>query len=126
VYIFLLPNAAAVATPSDSASKSKAARASFDDGNAHAVQLEAWIDAHTATLAPLKNFVLPSGGRCAAQLHVARSVCRRAEREVHPLVANNALGPDVAAYVNRLSDYLFTAARVAAKANGRPEVIWRK
>ena len=118
--------AAAVATPTDSASPSKAKRAAFDDAGAHAVQLEAWIDAHSASLPPLKNFVLPSGGRCAAQLHVARSVCRRAEREVRPLVARGALDAQVATYVNRLSDYFFTAARVAAKANGRPEVIWRK
>ena len=133
---------AAVATPLDTASDSKVARAAFDpkfgsgsggDGGSenenrvtHTAELEGWIDAHTEALPPLKNFVLPSGGICAAQLHVARAVCRRAERSVVPLVERHSLEASVSTYLNRLSDYLFTAARAAALRKGYREVVWAK
>eukprot|EP00614_Pseudopedinella_elastica_P004126 CAMPEP_0172592432 /NCGR_PEP_ID=MMETSP1068-20121228/11397_1 /TAXON_ID=35684 /ORGANISM="Pseudopedinella elastica, Strain CCMP716" /LENGTH=125 /DNA_ID=CAMNT_0013389417 /DNA_START=215 /DNA_END=592 /DNA_ORIENTATION=- len=116
---------AAIATPLDSAPASKIARARFDHTK-NTAELEAWIDFHSGSLPPLKNFVLPSGGACAAQLHVARAVCRRAERDIHPLVSRGSIDPEVAKYMNRLSDYLFTAARSAAKSTGRTEVIWTK
>mmetsp|Transcript_39101 Transcript_39101/g.78954 ORF Transcript_39101/g.78954 Transcript_39101/m.78954 type:complete len:217 (+) Transcript_39101:14-664(+) len=116
---------AAIATPLDSASASKASRAHFDHSS-HTDQLEKWIDLHSSTLPPLKNFVLPSGGMTAAQLHVCRSVCRRAERATHPLVERKSLDPEVATYMNRLSDYLFTIARIAAQRGSKPEVIWKK
>lgn len=79
-----------------------------------------------AALPPLTNFILPSGGRAAAHLHLARTCCRRAERSVVPLVAAGATDASVAAFMNRLSDYLFTAARHAARLAGEPETIWRK
>ena len=85
-----------------------------------------WIDELDQTLPPLKNFVLPSGGLCSAQLHVARSVCRRAERSVHELVRVGSVEPEVGFYMNRLSDYLFMAARAAAQQNGHPEILWKK
>ena len=101
----------AVATPIPSSSETKLARTQF--GAAHAAALEAWIDAMTAALPPLAAFILPSGGLAAASLHVSRTVCRRAERSVVPLVAAQATDAAVGVYLNRLSDYLFTAARFA-------------
>jgi len=99
----------AVATPS-SASAVKAARARF--GAEATAALEAWIDSLDSRLPPLTAFILPSGGRAAAALHVARAVCRRAERAVVPL-ARDGGERDVAVFLNRLSDYLFVAARTA-------------
>ncbi len=85
-------------------------------------ELEAWIDEMTETLPPLKVFILPSGGVVAAQLHVARTVCRRAERAVVDVNGEGGvLEPSVIAYINRLSDYLFTAARFATAAFGAIE-----
>ena len=69
---------------------------------------------------------LPAGGLAAAALHMARSVCRRAERAVVPLVRDELTDAAVAVYLNRLSDYLFTAARFAALKAGEPETTWVK
>mmetsp|Transcript_44390 Transcript_44390/g.71233 ORF Transcript_44390/g.71233 Transcript_44390/m.71233 type:complete len:192 (+) Transcript_44390:216-791(+) len=80
----LLDVGSAVATPLDKSSESKKKRVEFDE--AHVDGLEAWIDEYTELLPPLKNFILPSGGKTAAFLHLARTVCRRAERRVVPLV----------------------------------------
>jgi cob(I)alamin adenosyltransferase len=71
-------------------------------------------------------FILQSGGLASAQLHVARTVCRRAERNVVPLVRDNHVGPEVSQYLNRLSDYLFEAARFAAMKAGATEHIYKK
>lgn len=68
----------------------------------------------------------PAGGLAAATLHVSRSVCRRAERAVVPLVRCEATDAAVGVYLNRLSDYLFTAARYAALKAGQPETVWVK
>lgn len=80
-------------------------------------ELERLIDAMEAELEPLKSFILPGGSLAAAQLHVARTVCRRAERLLV------TLGEDVV-YLNRLSDYLFVAARFANKSQGVADVPW--
>ena len=88
-------------------------------------QLERWIDAHDGNLPALKNFILPGGCDAAAHLHVARTVCRRAERIVISLARSEDLGKTVVKYVNRLSDYLFTAARAANKHAGVADVPWR-
>ncbi len=90
----------------------------------HVKQLEAWIDAWNEKLPPLTSFVLPGGGPAAAQLHVARTVCRRAERRVLRLSREEPIGGQVMPYLNRLSDLLFVAARYQAHLAGEPEVLW--
>lgn len=83
--------------------------------------LEADIDALTAGLPELKTFILPGGSQAGAALHLARAVCRRAERAVVGLPRPPA---GVVPYLNRLSDYLFTAARAVNAKDGRPETPW--
>ena len=87
-------------------------------------ELEVAIDAWEAELPPLSHFVLPGGTRTAAVLHLARCTCRRAERRVVALAAEAEVAPVVLAYLNRLSDFLFVAARIANHRAGRPEVPW--
>jgi cob(I)alamin adenosyltransferase len=77
-------------------------------------------------LAPLKEFILPGGSRGLAALHVARTVCRRVERAAVGFFETETGGEFAIAYLNRLSDFLFIAARAEAKATGAPEVLWRK
>ncbi len=88
-------------------------------------RLEADCDRFNADLPPLKSFVLPGGGDAAARLHVARTVCRRAEREVLLASGPVDLNPLVLVYLNRLSDLLFILARAANTAAGVPEPLWR-
>ena len=96
-------------------------------GPLHAEALERAIDAVEANLPPLKQFILPAGGAMAAQLHVARGICRRAERRVVTLAGENfAAFQNVLVYLNRLGDYLFVAARGANHASGVAEVPWNK
>lgn len=90
----------------------------------HIEHLERLIDAHDAVLEQLKQFILPGGSVAAAHLHLARTVCRRAERLVVALARHEDLGPNVVTYLNRLSDYLFTAARRANHDLGLPDVPW--
>jgi len=116
---------AAVATPIDSAPEYKLTRTKFD-GNSHTTNLESWIDTLDQELPPLTTFILPSGGMTAAYLHVARTTCRRAERRVHALVEQGKVEKDAAVYLNRLSDYLFMAARASALRCGREELTWNK
>ncbi len=87
------------------------------------VRLEQEIDALNADLAPLDSFVLPGGSAAAAQLHVARTVTRRAERLVAELAAGAPVNPAALQYLNRLSDFLFVAAR-HANDQGRSDVLW--
>ncbi len=88
-------------------------------------RLEAEIDALNAELQPLRSFVLPGGSKAAAQLHIARTVARRAERLIVELAAlpGEAVNPAVLKYVNRLSDYLFVASRFV-NDRGRDDVLW--
>ncbi|HEY6101574.1 MAG TPA: cob(I)yrinic acid a,c-diamide adenosyltransferase, partial [Anaeromyxobacter sp.] len=87
-------------------------------------RLERAIDAWEAELPPLTRFVLPGGTRTAAALHVARTVCRRAERRAVALAAEVEVDPQVLAYLNRLSDLLFVAARIANHRARRDEPTW--
>lgn len=86
--------------------------------------LEAAIDAADAELPPLKAFVLPGGTPKAAALHLARAVCRRAERSVVYLSHVEEVPPEILVYLNRLSDLLFTLARLANHRAGSPDVTW--
>lgn len=90
----------------------------------HVDGLERDLDAHNEALAPLRSFVLPGGGPVGASCHLARTVCRRAERELVALTHVEPVRPEALRYVNRLSDYLFVLARAAAHAFGEAEVLW--
>jgi len=89
-------------------------------------RLEAFIDELQPDLAPLESFVLPGGGPAGAVLHLARTVCRRAERTVTALVASGGAEPWAARYLNRLSDLLFVQSRWIAAKSGRAETLWKK
>jgi cob(I)alamin adenosyltransferase len=88
--------------------------------------LERTIDECQAELAPLQSFILPGGGAIAAFLHQARTVCRRAERDILRLGRRETLGAGPLCYVNRLSDLLFVLARWASHRLGEPEYLWEK
>lgn len=87
-------------------------------------QLEQWIDGLEATLEPLRQFILPGGTPAAAQLHMARTTCRRAERWAVSLLHEEPISPHVLSYLNRLSDFLFVAARAANARAGATDVPW--
>lgn len=91
----------------------------------HIERLEDLIDEMTAALGPLENFILPGGSLGAAQLHVARTVCRRAERDVAALAREEVVSANVLAYLNRLSDALFVMARYENYMKGVAEPLWR-
>jgi len=86
-------------------------------------QLESWIDAATTLLQPLTSFILPGGSPVAAQLHIARTVCRRVEIGVIELAETDRVSPLVIQYLNRLSDLLFVWARLA-NDDGRGDILW--
>jgi cob(I)alamin adenosyltransferase len=90
----------------------------------HVVALERLMDRLSEELAPLENFILPGGCPGAAALHVARTVCRRAERLVIALSRKEPVGPFTVTYLNRLSDALFVMARHENKRRGVPDVLW--
>lgn len=92
----------------------------------HIQQLEDWIDVMTEDLPELVSFILPTGSKGAAQLQVARTVCRRAERRVVNLVADGVSDPNGLRYLNRLSDFFFTAARWVNFREGREEIQYRR
>ena len=90
----------------------------------HVAKLEELMDEMTAVVGPLENFILPGGSLGAAQLHVARTVCRRAEREVIALAREEAVGEFVIPYLNRLSDALFVMSRYENHVKGVAEPLW--
>lgn len=92
----------------------------------HVQHLERDLDALNAPLPPLEEFVLPGGNRPAAVCHLARSICRRAERRVWAAAKQHALNSEVLRYLNRLSDLLFVAARSLARRDGSREVLWQR
>jgi len=89
-------------------------------------RLEAAIDRYNAMLSPLKEFILPGGSRAAALTHLARTVCRRAERAVVALAQNEKVSATGRQYLNRLSDLLFVLARHLNREAGRGDVLWQK
>lgn len=88
--------------------------------------LEQTLDQYNADLPALKDFILPGGGMPAATCHLARTVCRRAERETVALAAVETVRAEAIGYLNRLSDLLFVLARVLARASGAGEVLWQR
>lgn len=88
-------------------------------------ELEDLLDRLNADLAPLKDFILPGGSRSAAFCHLARCVCRRAERRVYALSRHEPVAPVSLKYLNRLSDLLFVLARSLNRANDTPDVLWQ-
>ncbi|TKC43386.1 hypothetical protein EI555_002377, partial [Monodon monoceros] len=137
----------ALATPRSSAREAHLKHATFEAGPI--LELEQWIDRYSSQLPPLTAFILPvgslpvvgtlplpfqptpafsfqSGGKSSSALHLCRAVCRRAERRVVPLVQSGETDANVAKFLNRLSDYLFTLARYTAMKEGNPEKIYKK
>ncbi|CAI9157200.1 unnamed protein product [Rangifer tarandus platyrhynchus] len=114
----------ALATPRSSAREAHLKHATFEAGPV--LELEQWIDRYSRQLPPLTAFILPSGGKSSAALHFCRAICRRAERRVVPLVQMGETDANVAKFLNRLSDYLFTLARYTAMKEGNPEKIYKK
>lgn len=102
-----------------------------DDGKRPCVQdrhierLESQIDQHNESLEPLKSFILPGGGPAASAAHVARTVCRRCEREMVALTGHATLREQTLKYVNRLSDYFFTVSRSVSRNFAYSEVLWK-
>jgi cob(I)alamin adenosyltransferase len=92
---------------------------------AQVTELEVLLDRLNASLAPLREFILPGGVRAAALCHQARTVCRRAERRVYSLSRSEAVSPVTLKYLNRLSDLLFVMARALNQANGTLDVLWQ-
>ena len=93
---------------------------------ARVAEMEAWMDEAETELPELRSFVLPGGSTGAAALHVARTVCRRAERAVVRLANEEHVDGDVLRFLNRLSDLFFVLARLENVRSGREDVVWRK
>jgi len=91
----------------------------------HVMRLEALTQGHNAKLKPLKEFILPGGTRAAATAHLARAVCRRAERSLVALGRREAVGERARQYLNRLSDLLFVLGRALNRAAKRGDVLWK-
>ena len=107
---------AELASPADSAVPTIESR--------HVQQLEQWIDHWDATVPPLRNFILPGGTPSAGLLHLARVICRRAERRTVSLARHERVSAELVPYLNRLSDLLFVLARVENDAANVADVVW--
>ncbi|MCE9619779.1 MAG: cob(I)yrinic acid a,c-diamide adenosyltransferase [Planctomycetes bacterium] len=109
-----------LATPEGANNEGKIKRISSED----VAEIEGWIDEVDAQNTPLKAFVMPGGTELASRIHLARTICRRAEREMIRLSHGESLGSNLVIYVNRVSDFLFAAARLANKQAGVQDVPW--
>jgi cob(I)alamin adenosyltransferase len=89
-------------------------------------RLEMEIDGAEAELEPLRNFILPGGCELAARLHLARTICRRAERGLVAFAHDRPVAPTIITYMNRLSDWLFVMARLANKRAGVADIVWER
>jgi cob(I)alamin adenosyltransferase len=118
----LLAVGALLATPNPEKMREHLVKAKIDDRRIH--ELEVAIDAGDLEIEPLKAFIIPGGSAKAAQLHVARTVCRRAERAVVAMQETESIPALAVVYLNRLSDLLFTLARVANQKAGVVEESW--
>jgi cob(I)alamin adenosyltransferase len=94
--------------------------------DSHIERLEQILDRFNQDLPPLKEFILPGGGPAAAACHLARAICRRAERRCWSLARVESIAPEVTRYLNRLSDLLFVLARVLARQQPGGELVWRR
>ncbi len=115
---------AAVATPRTKASEDKIGKTRFDAEGTK--QLEEWMDQMSKELPPLRQFILPGGHTAAAHLHMARNICRRAERHAVPLFRHGAVSEKVIVYLNRLSDYLFVLTRRVNQLTHAVETPWKQ
>lgn len=113
---------AALATPRSLAPSNKVSKTHFDADEISL--LEKWIDKMETSLPKLTYFILPGGHPAAAMLHIARSICRKAEREVVPLSEKADVSENVLIYLNRLSDYLFVLARYVNSLAHQEETRW--
>lgn len=113
---------AALATPRTRATNSKIDKTRFDHDGVE--QLEKWMDLWDEQLPKLHSFILPGGHSSGSLLHLARSICRRAERRVLPLIKNGDVSDHVLIYLNRLSDYLFISSRFVNHLMEIPESKW--
>jgi cob(I)alamin adenosyltransferase len=95
-------------------------------GQAHVERLEQLLERFNGALPPLKDFILPSGSRAASLAHVARTVCRRAERRVVALSHGESLAPALVPYLNRLSDLMFVLGRTLNRRSGGNDVLWQQ
>ncbi len=111
---------------SELATPDPAAHALATIGGGQIAGLEQAIDQYEARLVPLSEFILPGGTRAAAYLHLSRCTCRRAERLVVRLAAEESISPSLVTYLNRLSDLLFVLARFANQSEGVADVAWKK
>jgi cob(I)alamin adenosyltransferase len=111
-----------LATPADSAHRGKIAPVTQE----HVNELEAWIDEIDSANEPMTGFVLPGGTEMAARLHLARTICRRAERRIVVLAHSGEITPTAVTYVNRLGDLLFALARRVNNDAEVPDVPWKK
>src|SRR4051812_34130279 len=118
----LLAIGALLATPNRDKMREHLSKARVDDRRIR--ELESAIDAGDLEIEPLKAFIIPGGSGKASVLHVCRTVCRRAERSVVALKETESIPELAIVYLNRLSDLLFTLARVASKAAGNTEETW--
>ena len=92
----------------------------------HVVVIEQQLDVMNEQLDPLENFILPGGSRLIANCHMARSICRRAERNIAALAQTESVNANAMEFINRLSDYLFVLARTCARLAQVNEVLWEK
>jgi cob(I)alamin adenosyltransferase len=109
-----------LATPQGASHEAKILRV----GEQHVAEAERWIDQIDGGNSAMKTFVMPGGTELAARLHLARTVCRRAERAMVHLSRTEAVNPQAIIYMNRISDLLFAMARRANKEAGAPDVPW--
>jgi len=119
---------AAVATPPTTTNEGKREKTAWDKKYGDGwptLLLERWMNSMDSELPPLRNFILPSGGFAGAHIHMARAICRRAERSIVALKQMGLFDQDhVLIFINRLSDYLFVSSRWMSHKSGEPEVQW--